>query len=302
MEYSQNSDMDRQQATSEQRQAEILRMLHVGDIPTTMRRRLESARDGKTPWIATLTPAELRIVRSHGIKPIAAIAATCWLHYGWSWTLGHTQGWNTALYRLRQEAIAAGANAVLDVKLRTIPLAVADSMDFSLVGTAVSIAGLPPSRVPIVATVPALEFAKLLEADIVPTGIAIGAHYEWLTDYYGSANQMWMGNIESMQLSNFMQYVRTNAFRDLSNNARTQGNGVLAHVNFSQMFAVEADKQPTQYLARHIAVATTVDAGPAVSMTHDVTLAVDMHASPSPLTYTNPHHQSYNSNDQEGAI
>ena len=32
--------------------------------------------------------------------------------------------------------------------------------------------GLPPSHDPIVATVPALEFVKLLEADVVPTGIA----------------------------------------------------------------------------------------------------------------------------------
>ena len=48
-------------------------------------------------------------------------------------------------------------------------------MDFTLIGTAVYVEGLPPSVEPIVATVPALEFVKLLEADVVPTGIAIGA-------------------------------------------------------------------------------------------------------------------------------
>lgn len=42
------------------------------------------------------------------------------------------------------------------------------------------------------ATVPALEFVRLLEMGIVPTGIAIGARYEWLGGYgqwngYGSA-------------------------------------------------------------------------------------------------------------------
>lgn len=290
------------QTTSEQRQAEILHMLHDGKIPSAMRRRLESSAAGTSPWIATLTPAELRIARSHGIKPIAAIAATCWLQYGWSWTLGHTQGWHTALQRLRQEAMAAGANAILDVKLRTIPLAVPDSMDFTLVGTAVSIAGLPPSAVPIVATVPALEFVKLLEADIVPTGIAIGAHYEWLTDYYGSTNLTWMGNIESTQLSNFTRLVRANAFQDLRKNARTQGNGVLAHVNFTQMFEIEAENQPKRYLARHIVVATTVDAGPAVALTHDIGIVVDMHAGQSPLAYSKPHHQSYGTNEEEGAI
>ena len=76
----------------------------------------------------------------------------------------------------------AGANVVLDVKMRTIPLGVENSMDFTLVGTAAWVEGMPPSDDPIVATVPALEFVKLLEADIVPTGIAVGAQYNWLND------------------------------------------------------------------------------------------------------------------------
>jgi len=54
-------------------------------------------------------------MRSHGIKPVAAVSATCWLHYGWSWTEGHMQGWDAAIKRLQAEAKAAGANAgVLD--------------------------------------------------------------------------------------------------------------------------------------------------------------------------------------------
>ena len=172
--------------------------LSSGAVPASIRPRLEAARSGAAPWIATLTPAELLITRSHGIKPDRlASSATCWLHYGWSWTLGHRQGWETALQRLREEARAAGANAVLDVKMRTIPLGIESSMDFTLVGTAVKIDGLSPSSDPIVATVPALEFVKLLEADVVPTGIAIGAHYEWMNDWRGSARQTWMGNVES---------------------------------------------------------------------------------------------------------
>src|ERR1700756_447432 len=47
---------------------------------------------------------------------------------------------------------------------------------------------LAPSNDPIVATVPALEFVKLLEADVVPTGIAVGVHYEWLKDGMGPDN------------------------------------------------------------------------------------------------------------------
>ena len=158
---------------------EVLRGLERDEVPMRVRSRLQGARNGTLPWSATLTPAELLIVRSHGLRPIATVSATCWLHYGWSWTCGHSEGWGTALRRLKREAHLAGANAILDVKMRT-PFATEGSMDFTLVGTAVHVAGLAPSNDPIVATVPALEFVKLLEADVVPTGIAVGADYEWL--------------------------------------------------------------------------------------------------------------------------
>jgi uncharacterized protein YbjQ (UPF0145 family) len=289
------------QAARDQRLADIQSSLQGGVVPAAIRTRLEETRAGTLPWTATLTPAELMIARSHGLKPIAAVSATCWLHYGWSWTKGHAEGWSMALRRLCEEAWAAGANAVLDVKMRTIPLGPVDSMDFSLVGTAVHLEGLSPSDDPIVATVPALEFVKLLQADVVPTGLAIGAHYEWLTDWRGRTNLRWMGNIESQQLSALWESVRQRAHQELRSHARSQGNGVLAHLNFSQMFERENQGQ-RQYLARHIVVATTVDARQGTTLPHNIEMVVDMHAGGTPLTGTAPHHQSYASNEVRGAI
>lgn len=291
------------EAAAAHRQADILKSLRENRVPASTLERLQGASRGTQPWMATMTPAELMITRSHGIRPIASVSATCWLHYGWSWTLGHTQGWDVALRRLREEAKAAGANAVLDVKMRTIPVSIEDSMDFTLVGTAVKIEGMPPSREPVIATVPALEFVKLLEADVVPTGIAIGADYEWMTDWRGNANQAWMGNIESPALSSLWTHVRQRAHADLRQNARGHGNGVLAHVNFSQMFEREGDdSQPTQYLARHIVVATTIDGRRGTPVPHEIRMVVDMHEGRTPLTGTTPHHQSYASNDEDGAL
>ncbi len=287
------------------RQADILMSLRGGRIPTATLDRLQGSASGTKPWMATLTPAELLIARSHGLKPIAAISATCWLHYGWSWTLGHSQGWEAALERLGQEAKACGANAVLDVKMRTIPLEAGESMDFTLIGTAVKVDGLPPSPDPIIATVPALEFVKLLEADVVPTGIAIGAHYQWLSDWNNSANQAWMGNIEAPQLSSLWNDVRNQAHANLRESARPRGNGVLAHVNFSQMFDREREvneRKFKEYLARYIVIATTVDARRGAPLPHDIFMAVDMCAGKTPLKGSKPHHQSYASNEREGAI
>jgi Putative heavy-metal-binding len=311
---------------SARRQTDIQASLRAHRVPTSIAERLQGAKNGTLPWIATLSPAELLITRSHGLKPIAAVSATCWMQYGWSWTQGHWQGWEAALRRLREEAKAAGANAVVDVKMRSISLDIEDSMDFTLIGTAVRIDGLPPSVDPVIATVPALEFVKLLEADVIPTGIAIGAHYEWMTDWRGNATMSWMGNTESKALSQLWETVRQRAHAQLRDSARPQGNGVLAHVNFSQMFEREIDKQPNQYLARHIVVATVVDAKrdrqvnntltPGLSkqrattvaqyrgtpIPHEFRMVVDMHAGSTPLTGTTQHHQSYYSNDEDGAI
>ena len=99
---------------------------------------------------------------------------------------GHEEGWHHALNRIRREAVACGANAVVDVRMRTLRHSFGPSMDFTLIGTAIRIAGLTPSPDPIVATVPALEFVRLLEMGIVPVGIAVGARYDWLGGGYGN--------------------------------------------------------------------------------------------------------------------
>jgi len=289
------------QAAADRRRQEIVTAIHRQRLPKHIEARLHDSRDGKSPWIATLTPAELRIVRSHGVRPIAAVSASCWLHYGFSWTRGHRQGWQTALRRLGEEAKAAGANAVLDVKMRTVPIETEDSMDFSLIGTAVKVAGLPPREDPIIATVPALEFVKLLEMGIVPTGIAIGAEYKWLTNWQGGANLFWNGNTEVSALSNLWVRVRERALQLLREDAEEQGGGTLAHTHFSEMFECEGEKQK-RYLARYIVIATVVNQVRAKSISPDFRMCLDMRSGPTPLSGTSRHHQSYDSTEREGAI
>jgi hypothetical protein len=148
--------------------------------------------------------------------------------------------------------------------------------------------------------VPALEFVKLLDADIVPTGIAIGAHYEWLQNPWTNPNMDWMGYIESGQLSALWERVRRQAHALLRQHAKSQGNGVLAHLNFSQMFEGEINDNKA-YLARHIVVATTVDAKRGTTFPQKVNFVVDVHAGKTPLTDSGRHHQAYE-NESEGAI
>lgn len=272
-------------------------------LPPFVEERLQDAGAGRTPWVATMTPAELLLAKTHGIRPIATVSGTCWYSFGWSWTEGHSEGWHRALHRIRQEARAAGANAVVDVRMRTIRHGFGSGMDFTLIGTAVKIDGLKPSPHPIVATVPALEFVRLLEMDIVATGIAIGAAYEWLGNFgqwngYGSAASrlQWQtgafaGNQPLHDLGDFWERIRRDAHAELRRSAAAQGNGVLAHTHFGQILRREQDKQPPAYLGRHIVIGTVVDTPRRAPVPHGIEIVLDM-AAKTPLTATQTNRNS----------
>ena len=307
-------------------QAWTVALEHDG-LPPFVIERLAGAAAGRGPWVATMTPAELLLMRTHGLRPVATVSGTCWFQYGRSWTEGHAQGWHDALDRIGREAMAAGANAVVDVRLRTLRHQFGRSMDFTLIGTAVTVAGLKPTPHPVIATVPAIEFVRLLEADIVPVGLAVGARYEWLgsgwnRDWRGwgggvgwrdqaalnrtqRATMAFAGNQPLTDLMDFWNEIRRAAHRDLREAAAGQGNGVLAHTQFGQLIRQERDKQPPAYLGRHIVVGTVVDAKPRSPMPHHIAQVVDMRDALSPLNGgAAARHAVYAADtmEQEGAI
>ena len=222
---------------------------------------------------------------------------------GRSWTEGHAAGWRAALQRIRAEAIACGANAVLDVRMRTVHSDLQASMDFTLIGTAVRIEGLPASPDPVIATVPALEFVRLLEMGIVPCGLAVGARYEWLVDYNGSYGGSWTWNNQPLaSLSGFWEMIRRQAHAELRADAARQGTGVLAHTNFGQLIRQEVEKQPPRYLGRHIVMGTVVDTRPRDGVPHHIQTVVDMRDDLSPLLNESKSAGGYNLNEREGGI
>jgi hypothetical protein len=265
-------------------------------VPHFIHEKLEKEKAHQLPWVSTLTASELGLVKNYGFKMLGPLTSSCWLHYGYSWTEGHAQGWQKALDRMKAEALALGANAVIDVKMVTVKMSLSDSMDFSLVGTAVSIEGLPASKDPIISTVPALEFAELLQAGIVPVGIAIGARYDW-TDtsqvYAGSGTISWNRNNQPlMDLTNFWEHTRRKAHEDLRKDAARQGMGVLANLNFSQLFRIERENMPDRILGRHIVIGTVVDYDKKLKVPQKIQLVLDMSDNDS-FTTQNEHHTSY---------
>ena len=307
------------------RQAWEIALEHNG-LPPFVTQRLAGAAVGQGAWVATMTPAELLLMKTHGIRPVATVSGTCWFAYGRSWTEGHAQGWHEALQRIALEAGAAGANAVVDVRMRTLRHRIGASMDFTLVGTAVKVDGLKPTPHPVIATVPALELIRLLEADIVPVGIAVGARYEWLGNSWGNdrswagaggwtdraalnrtqrATMAFSGNQPLTDLMNFWNAIRRAAHADLRAAAASQGNGVLAHTQFGQLIRQERDKQPPAYLGRHIVIGTVVDTKPNAPVPHTIEQVVDLRDALSPLLAGGAsRHAVYEGDamDEEGAI
>ena len=301
--FSKNDDQKRADAAAAERMGKWERSLRGGDLPDFVQERLTDAAAQRTPWLSTMTPAELLIVRTHGARPLATVTGTCWFQFGRSWTEGHVSGWRTAIQRLVAEARACGANAIVDVKMRT-SAAEGSSMDYTLVGTAIRFDSLPPAENPVVATTSALEFVRLLEAGIVPTGIAVGAEYQWLTDNWGGmSGSIFSGNQPLTTLGNFWERVRRRAHYELRQDAATQGNGVLAHTHFGQLIKQEVEKQPDRYLGRHIVVGTVVACRPGDALRLGIETVVDMNDEVSPLfggeaKVTMP----YLSDAEEGAI
>ncbi|HEY8005492.1 MAG TPA: hypothetical protein VIE66_01505 [Methylocella sp.] len=148
-------------------------------------------------------------------------------------------------------------------------------MDFTLLGTAVRFDNLPAGPEPVIATVPALEFVRLLEMGIVPTGLAVGAHYEWLQQSQKGPNLATGGmsgyNTPLTELTNFWEKIRGAAHAELRSAGAKQGNGVLANVHFGELLCPETSvKQPVQYLGRHIVIGAVIDTSSRASVPRGV--------------------------------
>jgi len=287
------------EAAALKRQDEWAHALKRDQIPEFVKDRLKSAGERKIPWLSTMTPAELLLGKSHGLRPLATVSGTCWYHYGFSWTNGHAQGWNHAVARIKREAQAAGANAVVDVQMRKVESPDSNSMDFTLVGTAVKFDALPPSSDPVVATVSAMDFVRLLEMGIAVCGIAVGASYRFLDQAYRLASssgyasptaiqvqsslQAFGYNLPVLELTNFWEKVRRKAHAELRTDAEKIGNGVLAKTHFGQLIRVERDKMPPNYLGRHIVIGTVVETKRGDGIPHHIQTVVDMRDELSPL-------------------
>lgn len=127
------------------------------------------------------------------------------------------QARRAALDRMTAECAALGGHGVVGVRLSRGPFALG-GLEFTAVGTAVRAAGAPGGlRVPFTAAVSGQDFARLIMAGWVPTGLALGIAIGVRHDDRATIRQarVWSGNAEMAGWTALMNQTRHDARRRL---------------------------------------------------------------------------------------
>ncbi len=164
--------------------------LERGTIPDSAKRRVERTVKGEMPWMSTLSVHELFLGEILRIEPVVQVAGSCYYHASTdsrnrvyldsnldatNLVRAYYQAKDISLERLREEARAAGAHAVIDAKYhfkREETL-----VHFSVVGTAVRFQGLRKPQHPLVSTLSADDFYRLWQRGWMPMNMALGYHW-----------------------------------------------------------------------------------------------------------------------------
>ena len=151
------------------------------------------------PFSSDLSVAEALAVREAGFAPIAQVMGSCFYQVGWQsmpfgpggWTPSMSQGetfeletqtdaWNDArslaLSRLRDEAVAVGADAVVGCACAAAATTGPPGLvEFVAIGTAVRSERYELEDAPVLSHLSGQDFAKLVAAGFWPVGIVAGS-------------------------------------------------------------------------------------------------------------------------------
>lgn len=162
--------------------------IEAGGIPLRAQRRIAEMHGSQRPiFTSTLSPAETIICRQNGMEALSQVMGSSVYHVGWSSYVSYNSGElgpltaayerarELALSRMQQEAMLLRAHAVVGVIVKERGHAWSgETTEFTAVGTAVRIAGMPPVQFPALSLMSADELYKLHGAGYWPTGIAMG--------------------------------------------------------------------------------------------------------------------------------
>lgn len=160
-------------------------------------------------------------------------------------------GWDTALNRMYQEATALGADGVVGVRL-TEERMDNQKREFMVLGTAVRSRGRQrPDRL-FTTDLNGQDFAKLISAGWVPSGIAYGIDVAVRHDDWRTRQQVgvWAGNTEVSGYTELLTHVRAQARTNFTRlAAKLGGDAALLSNLWSRMWPIEVGENHTDHVA-----------------------------------------------------
>ena len=178
---------DDAQAQQEERDAAVSQAdLASGQLPLQAQRRLAQETGAKPLFATDLSVDEFLLIHSDGYDAAGQVMGSSIYHVGLQYvsytrgelmtiTRAHMQARALAMGRMEQEAKALGAHVVVGVRLTTRAYEWGpDMLEFTAIGTAVRIRGVPPPEHPILSDLSGEDFWTLLRVGYAPRGLAMG--------------------------------------------------------------------------------------------------------------------------------
>ena len=220
------------------------------DLPESARARMAEISGSRT-WGSALSSEEFAAIRGVAFEPVGQVLGTAVFHIGytggwscsgaWSFTGGtdvSSSAWapfsqlvktmytarRVALSRATAECRALGGDGIVGVKLKVGPFP-SGGLEFTALGTAVRARSKTRPVQPFTSHLSGQDFAKLMHAGWVPTGLAFGIsiatrHDDWRT--YGQIR--WTaGNQEVDGYTQLINHARHDARVQLARDAASHG-------------------------------------------------------------------------------
>lgn len=218
------------EAAAEREAAEAQAALAAGRLPPKAQRRLAELRSAGDDafFTSTLSVGEFLLAREDRFRPITQVMGSSVYHVGWQYRrTGARWGgdafhqeltnvafcWNEArrlaFMRLEQEAIQAGAHAVVSVKIVNGRWDWArDAIEFVATGTAVRAEGEPVPPRPVITDLSGQDYWKLREAGYHPVGV-VGGTASWLVVPSRTSRRAmqggWLSGWRNQEIPEFVQ-------------------------------------------------------------------------------------------------
>jgi uncharacterized protein YbjQ (UPF0145 family) len=223
-------------------------------LPEAARARMNEIR-GSSTWGSALSTQEFNAIKGVGFDPVGQVLGTAVYQIGYQGGYGCSGAWSgylgqnlstdvssrawapfsalvKAMYTARQTAIgravaecqALGGDGIVGASLK-VRRFVTGGLEFTALGTAVRARGGVRPRQPFTSHVTGQEFAKLIHAGYVPTGLVLGISIASRHDDYRTraALSRWAGNQEVPGYTQLINNARHDARNQLMKDARQHG-------------------------------------------------------------------------------